>query len=543
MATLTATKTYTNGTYSFYIYFNYTYTTSESTTAYTVTVSKLSVTTGQNREPSSLTEQVTRTNAENQLRSGLATGITFGGTSIYSGTKKGTGTVTVNRSASVSKTSSAQTKSLSASGGGSTNSTNITVPALPTYTNTYYPNGGSGSNQTQTHQHGTQFQAKPANTFSRTNYTLTRWNTSSGGGSTNYTPGSSYTVNANLSLYAIWTQVYATPQMSISKAYRCDSSGTPDDEGTYAAVEVSFQIWKTSPDNSVSSLSCTITCPDDANYSAHTQQASQAQTSTQGINEWPMELSTSGNWMSGTCTFVVSAALDMDKAYSASVTLTDSKGGSPYSSASVMKSVVITTAFYTMDVLAGGHGICFGGVAKEEGFEVDFGAMRLVQSDVNSNTYYHAKNANSGRRIAFGIGNGGANAGIWDYDRNAWLMYSDGTDIFMYDPGASKYLNMGTRTITSGIVSAGANMSIVTQYIAIWGKLAMFYVGLKPSAAISASAVIATVSSSYRPIQIAYLLGHSADHDAYIETGGSLKTRAALTSGTEYYFQGAYLLA
>ena len=196
-----------------------------------------------------------------------------------------------------------------------------------------------------------------------------------------------------------------------------------------------------------------------------------------------------------------------------------------------------------MDVLAGGHGICFGGVAKEEGFEVDFGAMRLVQSDVNSNTYYHAKNANSGRRIAFGIGNGGTNAGIWDYDRNAWLMYSDGTTLYIYDTGKSKSVNMATRTLTSGVVSAGTNMSVVSQRATIWGNVLMLYLGLKANAAISAGATVATIATGYRPTYYTYLLGNVADHDAYLDANGAFKTRAALTSGSEYYFTGTYLLA
>lgn len=60
------------------------------------------------------------------------------------------------------------------------------------YTVTYNANGGSVS---------------PASaTASRTtSYTFSKWNTASGGGGTNYSPGGSYTANAAATLYAQWT--------------------------------------------------------------------------------------------------------------------------------------------------------------------------------------------------------------------------------------------------------------------------------------------------------------------------------------------------
>lgn len=78
----------------------------------------------------------------------------------------------------------------------------------PTYTITYNNNGGTGSISNQTKFHGT---LNPVNlsdgaNFSRPGWHITGWNTASHGLGDPYALNSSYTANAELNLFAIWSQ-------------------------------------------------------------------------------------------------------------------------------------------------------------------------------------------------------------------------------------------------------------------------------------------------------------------------------------------------
>lgn len=78
----------------------------------------------------------------------------------------------------------------------------------PTYTISYNNNGGTGSISNQTKFHGT---LNPVNlgdgaNFSRPGWHITGWNTASHGLGDSYALNSSYTANAELNLFAIWSQ-------------------------------------------------------------------------------------------------------------------------------------------------------------------------------------------------------------------------------------------------------------------------------------------------------------------------------------------------
>ncbi len=78
--------------------------------------------------------------------------------------------------------------------------------AVDTYTVSYNANGGTGApgNQTKTHgQSLTLSSVKPT----KDGYTFQGWSTSSTG-SVQYNPGSAYTGNANLTLYAVWKSAH-----------------------------------------------------------------------------------------------------------------------------------------------------------------------------------------------------------------------------------------------------------------------------------------------------------------------------------------------
>lgn len=74
------------------------------------------------------------------------------------------------------------------------------------YTITYKANGGSGSDQSQTVNYGTSWTTKASNTFSRSGYSFTVWNTKADGSGTTYHASTAQTAaqNGNVTLYAIW---------------------------------------------------------------------------------------------------------------------------------------------------------------------------------------------------------------------------------------------------------------------------------------------------------------------------------------------------
>ena len=84
-------------------------------------------------------------------------------------------------------------------------STAITFKTLQRYTITYNANGGTGTIDDQYKDHGVAVTLSDGSGFSRTGYNLTKWNTAAGGGGADHSLSESYTTNAGLNLYAIWT--------------------------------------------------------------------------------------------------------------------------------------------------------------------------------------------------------------------------------------------------------------------------------------------------------------------------------------------------
>ena len=78
------------------------------------------------------------------------------------------------------------------------------VGALASYKITYNANGGSGAPGQETKYYGVTKQLS-STIPTRTGYTFVKWNTKADGTGTNYNPGSNYTDNATVTLYAIWS--------------------------------------------------------------------------------------------------------------------------------------------------------------------------------------------------------------------------------------------------------------------------------------------------------------------------------------------------
>lgn len=87
----------------------------------------------------------------------------------------------------------------------STASKTFSIPAKKSYVVSYNVNGGTGTIANQTKWYGESLTLSNGSGFTRTGYTLSKWNTKADGTGTNYDKSAAYTSNAVLTLYAIWT--------------------------------------------------------------------------------------------------------------------------------------------------------------------------------------------------------------------------------------------------------------------------------------------------------------------------------------------------
>ena len=89
---------------------------------------------------------------------------------------------------------------------------------------TFSANSGSGSMSAQS---GSSSAALTSNTFTRSGFTFSGWNTSADGSGTAYSEGASYDFSTNLTLYAQWTVVSASSRSSRSSAAVGDPVAVP----------------------------------------------------------------------------------------------------------------------------------------------------------------------------------------------------------------------------------------------------------------------------------------------------------------------------
>lgn len=200
-----------------------------------------------------------------------------------------------------------------------------------TYTVSYNLNGGTGSisNQTKIHDKTlTLTSTKP----SRTNYEFVGWNTQSNGSGTTYLPGSSYTSNSEIVLYAIWEIAYQKPTITNLKIVRSDSSGNQDDiTGQYAKVTFDWSCFQDGiTSNPVSSIVIDGT-------------------SISGV---------SGT--TGAINTVIGGSYNVDTSYTIIVEVTDSKSGK------TTYSRLLPSVAYPIDFLYGGKGVAIGKVASKQ---------------------------------------------------------------------------------------------------------------------------------------------------------------------------------
>lgn len=214
----------------------------------------------------------------------------------------------------------------------------VTLPAKTSYPVTYDAAGGAGAPGNQTKWYGENLVLQDDEP-TRLGYAFDRWNTAADGTGADWMPGATYGTNAALSLHAIWN---FTPRITAMKAYRCDSSGNQDDNGTYAWVEA---VWEC--DGAKSGNSGTVTA-----------------TITNGSTEVPVTVGGDSTGTGGTMTALI-PNVDVDTQYTIAVTVTDALG-------SVTRGAILTTSHFTMDSYRGGTGFGIGCAAPPSGFAIGY---------------------------------------------------------------------------------------------------------------------------------------------------------------------------
>lgn len=151
-------------------------------------------------------------------------------------------------------------------------------------------------------------------------------------------------------LEAITVNGYTAPS-AVFTAERTTSTGVDDDEGEYAVLDTNITFTDVVAD--LTAPTVTI----DGTPATVTWYASRATDGT---------LSGTVNWSSLTSPATVYGLIDVPNiqtSYSVSLTPNDTEGsGTPITQ-------TIASAFYTIDFLAGGHGIAFGQPSSQDGFE------------------------------------------------------------------------------------------------------------------------------------------------------------------------------
>lgn len=189
---------------------------------------------------------------------------------------------------------------------------------------------------------------------SRSGYLFKGWATTSSAMTAEYQQGGSYAANKpNVTLYAVWQ---STVSVGSLVSVRCDQSGTPDDEGTYALLTLPWSTDSTASDTPTASFSIT---------------------DEDGSSITVSNLSLSGH--SGTISKLV-AGFSTEKQYDIAITVSESTLGG-----SATARDVLSRAYFTMDFLGDayydyethtgprpGHGIAFGMPAKEEGMHLGY---------------------------------------------------------------------------------------------------------------------------------------------------------------------------
>ena len=338
--------------------------------------------------------------------------------------------------------------SITTNGHTSTAKKTFTVSKRASYTVSYNANGGSGAPSTQTKWYGEDLTLS-ATVPTRAKYKFKGWATSATG-DVAVQPSGTYTGNAAITYYAVW-ELLGDVKMGSYSAFRCDSSGNADDEGTSGKFTCTYIL----SGQGLNEGSIT------ARY-----RASNASTWTDIADI------THGNHIKaeGKASLSVDVSclisnLSQDKSYVIELTVTDSYGNT------AIASDYISQAYFTMDFLAGGKGIGIGTTASCDESKHPNGLLTCAMDALFKGKVSFEKHPT----VAFGHYNAIITGYLKDsrtYHRAnhfSGCSYSHairGDDVFAIDPNGFKVLKSGFYLLMlhSHYNTSAANIQMATQF-------------------------------------------------------------------------------
>ena len=346
-----------------------------------------------------------------------------------------------------------------------------------TYTVKYNANGGTGAPSSQTKTHNvalTLSSTKPT----RANYNFLGWGTSASATTVSYTAGGKYTTNANVTLYAIWSQSYTKPRITNYTVSRCDANGNESDLGTYARVTFGWACDKT-----LSSI--VIECISSANETS--------------------SVTVSASGTSGSVDKIIGGSLSTGSTYTVRAVVTDAGGYNRVSR-------TLPGTKFVIDFLAGGNGVSFGKPAEMSGY-VDFGwnahftnNLKICGRDLDGNIKEAFQPVNSYGNTIVGWSNYDMKAGNTNvYGHDVHIGVSNIANPDYYRP----YCRQGD-TLTFNITTAG--------YLSSGGTKLYFIIPLSMPIIGSPTVTAASVKGFVLRQNNAYTHGSNYTNDAYVYT-------------------------
>ena len=219
----------------------------------------------------------------------------------------------------------------------------LSLPTIKrTFTVSYNANGGSGAPASQTKTYGVNLTLS-STIPTRAGYAFKGWATSSTG-AVAYQAGGTYSANSAVTLYAVW-ELLGNVKMGSYSAFRCDSSGNADDEGTWGKFTCTYIL--SGQGQNEGSVTARYRASDVSTW-----------TNITNIIQGDPHIKPADTPSLSVNVSCLISNLSQDKSYVIELTVTDSYGNT------AIASDYISQAYFTMDFLAGGKGIGIGTTAS-----------------------------------------------------------------------------------------------------------------------------------------------------------------------------------
>ena len=233
----------------------------------------------------------------------------------------------------------------------------INVNAKTSYTITLNANKPSGAsadvadmpaNQTKWYSEALTL---PSTSPTLSLYNFKGWNTKADGTGTAYAAGGTYPASSNAAatLYAQWELAYAYPTIDPATVIRCDSSGSATEDGTYGKVSFTWSIDTTADGGANAGKRAVISWKPTTTAS------------WDGASSTTVTLSGTGGTVNR-----VFGTISTDTSYDVRIAVTDTHTIDG-NECTAYRYLTLSQAYFTMDFLAGGHGVAMGTAATQTG--------------------------------------------------------------------------------------------------------------------------------------------------------------------------------